>query len=273
MPAVNVLVVFYSRYGETERLALAAGLGAIQAEGHIRLRRLADLAPRERIDADADWSRGLARMNRETLSQAREIYAAAIRANPEDHFLHEVQGNFLQVSGDLPGATQAWQRAAELMPHDFLPWFQLGVLHARQNQHAEAQRNFRIALQRRPGLVEGWVARSPRLRAIDRAVAEHGWRILMITRLVPLFPYNLQNYAYGLTPMPFWPYVAITWVCMLPATAAYTLAGGALSGGRDGRRAVTYLGAAAALLVLISLLPGWLGRRSRVVGDLFREKP
>jgi tetratricopeptide (TPR) repeat protein len=99
----------------------------------------------------------LARMNRETLAQARGIYAAAIRANPEDHFLHEVHGNFLQVSGDLPGATQAWRRAAELMPHDFLPWFQLGVLNARQNQHAEAQRNFRIALQRRPGLVEGWV--------------------------------------------------------------------------------------------------------------------
>jgi hypothetical protein len=49
---VNVLVVFYSRYGETERLALAAGLGAIQAEGSIRLRRVADLAARERIDAD-----------------------------------------------------------------------------------------------------------------------------------------------------------------------------------------------------------------------------
>ena len=65
MLAVNVLVVFYSRYGEAERLALAAGLGAIQAEGNIRLRRLADLAPQERIDADADWNRGLARMNRD----------------------------------------------------------------------------------------------------------------------------------------------------------------------------------------------------------------
>ena len=62
---VNVLVVFYSRYGETERLALAAGLGAIQAEGNIRLRRVADLAPRERIDADAGWSQSLTRMNRD----------------------------------------------------------------------------------------------------------------------------------------------------------------------------------------------------------------
>jgi tetratricopeptide (TPR) repeat protein len=99
----------------------------------------------------------LARMNRETLAEARGIYAAAIQASPDDHFLHEVHGNFLQVSGDLPGAVRAWQRVAELMPHDFLPWFQLGVLHSRQNQSAEAQRNFRAALERRPVLVEGWV--------------------------------------------------------------------------------------------------------------------
>ena len=65
MSAVNVLVVFYSRYGETERLALAAALGAIQAEGSIRLRRVADLVPRERIEADAEWGRCLVRMNRD----------------------------------------------------------------------------------------------------------------------------------------------------------------------------------------------------------------
>jgi hypothetical protein len=62
---INVLVVFYSRYGETERLALAAGLGAIQAEGNIRLRRVPDLAPGDRIQADAEWARSLARMNRD----------------------------------------------------------------------------------------------------------------------------------------------------------------------------------------------------------------
>lgn len=99
----------------------------------------------------------LAGMNRETLAQARAIYAAAIKAQPADHFLHEVHGNFLQVTGDLPGATRAWQRAAELMPHDFLPWFQLGVLQARQNQHASAQDHFRAALRRRPGLIEAWM--------------------------------------------------------------------------------------------------------------------
>lgn len=74
MSPVNVLVVFYSRYGHTERLALAAGLGAIQAEGSIRLRRVADLADKNRIEADAEWCRCLARMNRD--------YVAPRPANP-----------------------------------------------------------------------------------------------------------------------------------------------------------------------------------------------
>jgi hypothetical protein len=62
---VNVLVVFYSRYGETERLALAAGLGAIQEEANIRLRRLTDRADAATIAADAAWASTLSRMQRD----------------------------------------------------------------------------------------------------------------------------------------------------------------------------------------------------------------
>jgi hypothetical protein len=63
--AVNVLVVFYSRYGATEKLALAAGLGAIQERANIRLRRLTDRADAAAIAADDGWSRELARMQRD----------------------------------------------------------------------------------------------------------------------------------------------------------------------------------------------------------------
>src|SRR6185503_5674515 len=65
MSPINVLVVFYSRYGEAERLALAAGLGAIQEEANIRLRRLADRADAGTIAADTAWSASLARMQRD----------------------------------------------------------------------------------------------------------------------------------------------------------------------------------------------------------------
>jgi NAD(P)H dehydrogenase (quinone) len=65
MGDINALVVFYSRYGTTEKLALAAGLGAIQADANIRLRRVADRADAATINADADWKKNLDRMNRD----------------------------------------------------------------------------------------------------------------------------------------------------------------------------------------------------------------
>ena len=65
MGDINALVVFYSRYGATEKLALAAGLGAIQADANIRLRRLADHADASVIAADSNWKQSLDRMNRD----------------------------------------------------------------------------------------------------------------------------------------------------------------------------------------------------------------
>ena len=65
MSDVNVLVVFYSRHGTAETLALAAGVGAIQSKANIRLRRVADLADRAIIDASPSWKENLDRMNRD----------------------------------------------------------------------------------------------------------------------------------------------------------------------------------------------------------------
>ena len=65
MGDINALVVFYSRYGTTEKLALAAGLGAIQADANIRLRRVADRADAATIAADGNWKKNLDRMNRD----------------------------------------------------------------------------------------------------------------------------------------------------------------------------------------------------------------
>src|SRR5262245_764451 len=55
MADVNALVVFYSRYGEAERLALAAGVGALQGRANIRLRRLED--PADESEAASDERR------------------------------------------------------------------------------------------------------------------------------------------------------------------------------------------------------------------------
>ncbi len=131
---------------------------------------------------------------------------------------------------------------------------------------------FLIARYAVRGTVERWVQASPRLAKVDGQVAEHGWRIVMLTRLVPVFPFNLQNYAYGITRIGFWPYVITSAICMLPGTAAFTFAGGALSDGRGHvRRTLAYLAMAGVLLVLVSLIPRWLARRSRLAGELLRS--
>ena len=63
MSTVNTLIVFYSRYGRAEKLALAAGVGAIRARANIRLRRVADFAAGGAIRSDSAWQQNLDRMN------------------------------------------------------------------------------------------------------------------------------------------------------------------------------------------------------------------
>jgi hypothetical protein len=75
MPDVNVLVVFYSRHGDAEKLALAAGVGAIQQKGSIRLRRIADDADETAIASDPAWQQNRARMNRDYIAP-REVDVA-----------------------------------------------------------------------------------------------------------------------------------------------------------------------------------------------------
>jgi NAD(P)H dehydrogenase (quinone) len=84
---INTLVVFYSRYGTTEKLALAAGLGAIQADANIRLRRVVDRADAATIAADGNWKKNLDRMNRDYVAPrpADPVWAdVIILATPAD---------------------------------------------------------------------------------------------------------------------------------------------------------------------------------------------
>lgn len=70
----------------------------------------------------------------------------------------------------------------------------------------------------------------PRFRALDRALAQKGFLIVVLTRLSPLFPFNLLNYAYGLTAVRTRDYVLASWLGMLPGTALYVYLGSAAAG-------------------------------------------
>lgn len=108
-----------------------------------------------------------------------------------------------------------------------------------------------------------WVARKSGgllKRVIDGVDAE-GWRFVAFVRLVPLFPFNLSNYALGLTRIPLHHYVIATLVCMAPGAVAYTWLGyagrGALTGDAD---TVRYGLLAVGLFAAIALLPRLIGR-------------
>ncbi len=72
-------------------------------------------------------------------------------------------------------------------------------------------------------LARDWVAAKlsgTKLSTLDEKVGQHGWKIVALTRLVPLFPYNLLNYAFGLTRISLLAYAVSTFIFMLPMTIA-----------------------------------------------------
>lgn len=78
--------------------------------------------------------------------------------------------------------------------------------------------------------VEAAAGKNPYLRRLLLyGTGKNQIRILMVTRLVPIFPYNLQNFAYGITDMPLKTYAAGSFLFMLPGTAMYTFGAAGLA--------------------------------------------
>ncbi len=77
--------------------------------------------------------------------------------------------------------------------------------------------------------VREWVAKRiadlPRFRALDQATRHEGFLIVFLTRLSPLFPFNLINYGLALTSVRFRDYFFASWLGMLPVTILYTYVG------------------------------------------------
>jgi len=64
-----------------------------------------------------------------------------------------------------------------------------------------------------------------RFAAIDKAVAGEGWKIVGLTRLSPVFPFTLLNYAFGLTRVKLGHYMLASWIGMMPGTIMYVYLG------------------------------------------------
>ncbi|WP_133597735.1 TVP38/TMEM64 family protein [Raoultella sp. BIGb0149] len=105
------------------------------------------------------------------------------------------------------------------------------------------------------------------LRAIERGIARNGSDFLILTRLVPLFPYNIQNYAYGLTAISFWSFTLISALTTLPGIFIYTLMASELA--REGITLAFMLKLSLAGMTLFGLVQAakMFARRRRIAPD------
>lgn len=106
-------------------------------------------------------------------------------------------------------------------------------------------------------LARGWVEqqlKSPRWRRLDEGVERHGWKVVAFTRLIPLFPFNLLNYAFGLTRISFPQYATATFLCMLPACIAFIVFSSSLLDLIRGKVSPLFV-IGLLLVVLVSMFP------------------
>jgi len=77
--------------------------------------------------------------------------------------------------------------------------------------------------------IEKWLENNEKFRKLDELTARHGDIMVAITRLVPIFPFNLLNYGFGLTRVAFKTYLVWSFVCMLPGTILYVVGSAAVA--------------------------------------------
>lgn len=112
-------------------------------------------------------------------------------------------------------------------------------------------------------LASAWVEEKigGRLQQLKHGVESEGWRFVAFVRLVPLFPFNLLNYALGLTRIRLLDYIVASYLCMLPGAIAYTYLGYAGREALAGSEDLLQKGLIAiALLASVAFLPRLIRR-------------
>lgn len=99
----------------------------------------------------------LAGTSRDTADHARAQFELLLQRRPDDYFLHENDAQFLELTGDIPGATAQWECFRDLLPQDPLGYFEAGRLLIPQQRYPEAESLLRQTLAIRPSRTDGWI--------------------------------------------------------------------------------------------------------------------
>lgn len=121
--------------------------------------------------------------------------------------------------------------------------------------------------------VEKLLDNYPEFKKLDKAIGKEGFKIMLLLRLSPLFPFALSNYLYGVTSVEFWPYFFGTLIGFTPGTIAYVYTGevGKMLTLDDGGSAQPWYIYAGGLVLLTAVLKVLADVATGIINDLDEE--
>lgn len=189
---------------------------------------------------------------------------AGIRAAGISEYLdQEKLGRIIQSYGNL--APVIYMLIYALAPALFLPGLPItiaggilfgplwGVVYTITGATSGACMAFLISRYVSSGFIESKLTGSKWIKLQDN-VEKHGWKVVALTRLIPLFPFNLLNYALGLTRIKFTHYMITTFICMLPACIAFIVFSSSLPDLLQGKLSFKFI-TGIVLIVMVSFIP------------------
>lgn len=102
---------------------------------------------------------------------------------------------------------------------------------------------------------------------VEKGVKENGTSFLILTRLVPIFPYNVQNYAYGITSINIVTFFFVSLVCMAPGAFIYAFMAGEIVTNGVSLKLLIEFTIAGIILFLVSLVPKYLAKKKGIKLD------
>lgn len=138
----------------------------------------------------------------------------------------------------------------------------MGVVYTAIGASAGLSLAFLIAryVARKP--IEDKFGKTEAFKKINEGVKNEGWFILATTRLLPVFPFGIQNYVYGLTPISFIQYSLLSTLFILPGTSVFIILAGAVASG-DTKTAIKYSLIASLIFFALTLVTKFIAKKTK----------
>ncbi len=101
-------------------------------------------------------------------------------------------------------------------------------------------------------------------KKIEKGFEENGTSFLILTRLVPAFPYNVQNYAYGITSVSVLQFAVVSFITMAPGAFIYAFLAGEIATNGMSVTLLIQFAVAGVVLFLVSLIPKYIAKKKNI---------